>query len=91
MTSSRSARPFGRTDIHVHIGRLVVDRSALAASGVRGLHDEVIDRITHRLDGGAGEADAAPAGKPGLSDAIAAAVAGHVSPRLDVARARRRR
>jgi hypothetical protein len=87
--------------VRIHIARIVVDRAALAGSGVSGLHDEVADRITHRLDGGAGS-DAlghpphrrtvAPSHeKAGLSDAIAAAVAEHVSPRLDVARARARR
>jgi hypothetical protein len=93
--------------IHIHIGRLVVDRAALTGSSVRGLHDEVTDRITHRLDGGA-ESDArghtphtqtfAPSHEkaglsdlPGLSEAIAGAVAEHLSPRLDAARADARR
>jgi hypothetical protein len=98
MTASRRARPLGRADIHVHIGRLVVDRAALTDSGVNGLHDEVADGITHRLDDGAGS-DAlghiphlrtlAPSHETaGLSDAIAAAVAEYVSPRLNVARRR---
>jgi hypothetical protein len=87
--------------VHIHIGRLVVDRAALAETGVRDLHDEIADRITHRLDTRA-ESDArahtphlrtvAPSHeKAGLSDAIAGAVAEHVSRRLDVAHARRRR
>ena len=74
--------------VHIHIHRLVVDRAALADSGARGLHDEVIDRITHRLDGGAAEAESAADRKPVVSDAIAMAVAEHVSPRLNVARRR---
>ena len=81
------ARPFGRADIHIHIGRLVIDRTAFADTSARGLHDEVMNRITHRLDGGA-EVDSSADRKPGLSDAIAAAVTEHISPRLPVARRR---
>jgi len=89
-----SSRPVGRAETHIHIARIVVDRAALAGSSVRGLHDEVADRLTHRLDGGA-ESDAIGnktglSDSSGLPDAIAGAVAEHVS-RLDVARADARR
>lgn len=70
--------------VHIHIHRLVVDRAALADS-TRGLHDEVVDRITHRLNGDAADAESA-AERPAVSEAIAMAVAEHVSPRLKVAR-----
>jgi hypothetical protein len=69
----------------------VVDRAALADSSERVLQGEVVEGITHRLDGGADETESAADRKPSLSDAIAAAVAEHVSPRLAVARADARR
>ena len=75
-------------DVHVRIGRLVVDRSALAGDGVRGLSDAVTRRIAHRLEGAAVNVEGVPGDRPDLSDTIAKAVADRVSSQLG--RTRRR-
>jgi hypothetical protein len=93
MSANGRARPIGRAvstplgpaDLDVRIGRLVIDRAALADTSVRGLHEAVVQRIVQRL-ASAVEPEQAPRHRPDLSDAIATAVAEQVSPQLDRAR-----
>jgi hypothetical protein len=87
MSANGKARPSGDAapDLQVHIGRLVIDRAALGNTGVRGLHEAVIPRIAKRLES-AVEPERSPQHRVDLSDAIAAAVAEQLSPRLHRAR-----
>jgi hypothetical protein len=80
-----SARTTPR-DVHVRISRLVVDRTALSASGGVGLSERLADRISGRIAGSAPVPDAA--GRSALIDAIADAVSAQVSPHVTTARKR---
>lgn len=85
-------RPIKANEVHVHVGRLVIDRAALGDAGSRGLHDTVAERIRQRIEN-ADMAHAHDSPSPGpprrdLSDAIATAVAAQVTPRVSVARRR---
>lgn len=81
-------RDVGRpNDVHVRIGRLVVDRGALANASPRSLHESVAGRIARQLESThARDHEGVP--RTDLSDVIATAVAAHVSPRVNLARRR---
>ena len=74
--------------VHIRVGRLVVDRAALAESGVRELREAVTRRITGRFEGSDPASDLTPCAPPDLSEAIASAVAEQVTPRVGLARRR---
>ncbi len=75
-------------EVHIRVGRLVVDRAALAESGVRGLREAVTRRIAERVDGADQASDGTSGARPDLSEAIASAVAEQVTPRVSLARRR---
>jgi hypothetical protein len=68
-------------DVHVHISRLVIDRSVLDAGSVDQLKQQVIDRIAGRFgDRTADRGEAAAPWNPG--DAIADAVSSQIESRV---------
>lgn len=75
-------------DIHVRIGRLVVDRGALADVSPRTLRESVANQIAHQLESVDTARDHGGAPRTHLADVIAGAVAAQVSPRLTRGRSR---
>jgi hypothetical protein len=73
MTPRRNAS----RDVHVHIGRLVIDQSILDTGSVDRLKEQLIDRIASRL------ADRSePSARWNASDAIAEAVSSGIESRV---------
>jgi hypothetical protein len=75
-------------DVHVRIGRLVVDRGAIADVSPRSLRERVADRIAQQLESVNAARDDEGARGTHLADVIASEVAARVSPRLTRGRSR---
>lgn len=84
-----SRGPNAPHELHVRVGRLVVDAAALRdGTSPRVLSDTLPDRIAGRLERGAANADAASGAQSAVVRTIADAVAAQVSPYLSEVRRR---